>query len=108
MAYFCYKCGAMDHVTGKCRFEQPMCITTNTGISARLYGQWLKAKNPGSLLFVNLDSGDENRRRIEVKRKIKETLQITNFEETTIEEIVAGNTQLSIPAEKEQNTKKSK
>lgn len=34
---FCYKCGALDHVTGKCHYEKTTCITTKSGISTKMF-----------------------------------------------------------------------
>lgn len=35
---FCFKCGMIDHVTGKCHFKEPTYITTINGVSAQLFG----------------------------------------------------------------------
>lgn len=41
-------------------------VTTNNGVSARLYGPWLRAKNKDSLCFINLpeDSDDDGRSKV--------------------------------------------
>lgn len=56
---FCYKCGFLDHVTGRCDFEKPAFITSADGASARLYGPWLRAEHKGDLLFVNTPAEQE-------------------------------------------------
>nr|XP_048330865.1 uncharacterized protein LOC125422765 [Ziziphus jujuba var. spinosa] len=50
---FCYKCGRLSHVTGKCLFEKPAMIRASTGIETRLYGSWIRSETSGSLQFVN-------------------------------------------------------
>lgn len=35
---FCYKCGALGHVIGRCIFEKPATFTSGNGIVAKLYG----------------------------------------------------------------------
>lgn len=50
---FCYRCGRLAHITGKCHFGQPATIRTGTGVEARLYGLWLRYESSESLLFVN-------------------------------------------------------
>lgn len=49
----------MDHVIGRCSMENPTILTTCHGISAKLYGHWLRAENNASLLFVNLPEREE-------------------------------------------------
>lgn len=55
----CYKCGSISHVTMKCSFNRPAYITTHLDILAKIYGPWLKAAIPGSLLFVNLEEDED-------------------------------------------------
>ena len=50
---FCYTCGLLNHVTGRCTFSTPAMITTGAGLQAKLYGPWLRAENAGTILFVN-------------------------------------------------------
>lgn len=58
-----YKCGVLQHVTGRCKFRDLVMVATPNGISAKLYGPWLKAKNNESLLFINTPKiGEEDRR----------------------------------------------
>lgn len=33
---FCFKCGFLDHVTGRCSFQEPTTITTGAGLMAKL------------------------------------------------------------------------
>lgn len=61
LSYFCYKCGALDHMTGWCRFADPVTVTSGNGIVAKIYGLWLRAEHDGNLLFINL-SPDCDRR----------------------------------------------
>lgn len=51
---FCYKCGALNHVIGRCTFEIPLTITSPNDIVAKLYGSWLWAEHGMSLLLINL------------------------------------------------------
>lgn len=50
---FCYNCGRLSHVTGRCKLRKAATITTKQGLVPNLYGPWLRAEDPGSLLFVN-------------------------------------------------------
>lgn len=50
---FCFRCGWLSHVTGKCQFDQLLIIRAGTGVKARLYGPWIRSESPGSLLFIN-------------------------------------------------------
>lgn len=50
---FCYKCGALGHVTSRCHLETPATISSGNGITTKLYGPWLRAEHGGSLLFIN-------------------------------------------------------
>lgn len=50
---FCFNCGRLDHITGRCLFGEPATVTTAHGASAKLYGPWLRAENEGNLLFLN-------------------------------------------------------
>lgn len=59
---FCYVCGLMDHVTGRCKFRDPTLVTSPNGISAKLFGQWLRAENTGSLNFINTPIEDDRRK----------------------------------------------
>lgn len=52
MSYF-YKCGALDHVIGRCLFAYPATVTSANRIVAKLYGPWLRSENDSSLLFIN-------------------------------------------------------
>lgn len=58
---FCLKCGFLDHVTGRCKFESLATITSAHGIRAKTYGPWLKAEVTRNLEFVNLlvDAADQ-------------------------------------------------
>lgn len=67
---FCYKCGVLQHVTGRCKFRDPVMVTTPNGISARLYGPWLKTENNESLLFINTpEIGAVERKMVEVEQE---------------------------------------
>lgn len=59
---FCFKCGLLDHVTGRCKFGNPATLTSELGVTAKLYGPWLKAEVAGRLNFVNKPAGQEDRR----------------------------------------------
>lgn len=50
---FCYKCGALDHVTKSCRFADLATIISGNRIMEKVYGPWLRAKHGGNLLFIN-------------------------------------------------------
>lgn len=57
---FCYNCGMLAHVTGRCNKGLSATITTCNRISAKLYGSWLRSEHNGSLLFVNIpEEGEE-------------------------------------------------
>lgn len=60
---FCYKCGSISHVTEKCQFGVQGIVTTNNGITAKLYGPWLRAEENGSLCFINLPEESEDDQR---------------------------------------------
>lgn len=53
LADFYFKCGMLDHVTGRCRFSEPATISSKNGITTKLYGLWIKAENTESILFIN-------------------------------------------------------
>lgn len=69
MGDFCYRCGLICHVSGKCLFETPATISTSDGITAKLYGPWLKAENPGSLQFVTPGEEEDHQNRFSKIRK---------------------------------------
>lgn len=50
---FCFKCGMMDHVTGKCHYKESTLITTENGISAQIFGVWLRIENSSIIMFIN-------------------------------------------------------
>lgn len=50
---FCYTCGLIDHVTGKCNSKAPMIVTNPNGLSAKLFGPWMRAENNDTLCFIN-------------------------------------------------------
>lgn len=65
LADLCFKCGILDHVTGRCSFTTLASITSVNGIIANLFELWIKAENSGSLLFMNPEEeakGSQNRR----------------------------------------------
>lgn len=43
----------IDHINEKCSYVNSATIISVDGISAQMYGLWLKAKHSGSLLFMN-------------------------------------------------------
>ncbi|KAF3441143.1 hypothetical protein FNV43_RR15054 [Rhamnella rubrinervis] len=51
---FCYTCGMIDHVTGRCTFRNPAFITAKNGVTAKLYGVWLRAESGESLKFMSV------------------------------------------------------
>lgn len=57
---FCYKCGALDHVTGRCNFNTPATVTSVNGVVANMFRPWLRAEHQGSLSFFNLHLEVEN------------------------------------------------
>lgn len=38
LADFCYKCGLLTHITGKCSFASPARVTSALDLTAKLYG----------------------------------------------------------------------
>lgn len=50
---FCYTCGMLDNVTGRCNSREPMIATTLNGLSAKLLGSWMRAENNDTILFIN-------------------------------------------------------
>lgn len=54
LADFCYKCGMLNHVTGKCKFGEPAIITSPNGISAKVFGPWLKLQEAFCLLIYQM------------------------------------------------------
>lgn len=57
---FCFRCGLLDHVTGRCKFGVPATLTSHYGVSARIYGPWLKAEVASSLIFAHTPEGKED------------------------------------------------
>lgn len=39
---FCYCCGCLDHITGRCKIKALVVVTTPNGNSAKLFGPWLE------------------------------------------------------------------
>lgn len=80
LADFCYKCGFIDHVTGRCNFKESSRVTMGSGVTARLYGPWLRAEEKGSLLFINPATEPEERRNLinSVESFSGKALSITN------------------------------
>lgn len=50
---FCYNCGFIDHVTGRCTFRELAKVIIRSGITMKLYGSWLRTEEKGSILFIN-------------------------------------------------------
>ncbi|KAF3440104.1 hypothetical protein FNV43_RR18382 [Rhamnella rubrinervis] len=48
---FCYKCGFLDHVTGRCSRKEPVIVKDSRGRQAKLYGPWMRAENNGTVVF---------------------------------------------------------
>lgn len=81
---FCYKCGVLQHVTGICK-QMQVTVTTPSGISAKLYGPWLRAESCDSLLFINTpEIGELDRRKIKIEQETSAGLlkYITNQSRT--------------------------
>lgn len=55
---FCYSCGMLNHVTGRCTFDTPATVTAASGVSAKLYGSWVRAGNKEFLRFLNPPAPD--------------------------------------------------
>lgn len=72
-SYMCYKYGRLDHIIGKCLFEMTL---KNNGISSNTYCPWLKAKNEGSLSFINSIEISSDKRRAEEKKAIVESSRL--------------------------------
>lgn len=53
LADFCYNCGMLTHVTGRCEYKELVKITSKSGVYAKLYGTWLKATNKEFLHFLD-------------------------------------------------------
>lgn len=66
---FCCVCGLLDHVTGICKFHEPVMVTTAQGITARLFGLWLRAEHTGGLVFTNPVDDEDGRHVLAVKGK---------------------------------------
>lgn len=67
---FCFHCGFLDHVTGKCSFSNLATITSAHGVTAKVYGPWLKAEVAESLDFVNI-SVNEGKQRWKIQNNKK-------------------------------------
>lgn len=50
---FCYTCGVLDHVIGRCKLGNPAMVYSAQGVAAKLYGPWLRAEHTGDLKFMN-------------------------------------------------------
>lgn len=61
LSYFCYTCGCLNHVTGRCKLGNPAMVTSINRVRAKLYGPWICANHPDSLLFINPAEDGENR-----------------------------------------------
>ncbi|KAF3449950.1 hypothetical protein FNV43_RR06029 [Rhamnella rubrinervis] len=48
---FCYTCGMIDHVIGRCTFRNPATVTAANGVTAQLYGRWIRAESSESMIF---------------------------------------------------------
>lgn len=70
---FCFRCGLMDHVTGRCKFGNPATLTSDHGVTAKIYGPWLKAEVPNGLNFVNKPEGQKDRHNFPRNRKAFES-----------------------------------
>lgn len=58
LADFCYRCGMLNHVTGKCHSRIFTSVKSNDGL---VYGPWLKAEVNGGALLLNPPSTAERR-----------------------------------------------
>lgn len=58
---FCFKCGFLDHVTRWCSFNISATVTSPNGISAQLYGPWIRAENNGFISFINMPEVESTR-----------------------------------------------
>lgn len=99
LADFCFKCGMLEHVTGKCSFTVPATITSGNGIATNLFGMWLKAENAGSLLFINPEEekGERGSRRSKMEKiivpAVAQISKSTNLD-VRLERCLTGTTQL--------------
>lgn len=53
LSEFCYTCGFLDHTTGRCKISALAMVTSPIGISAKIFGPWIRAENGGSVCFIN-------------------------------------------------------
>lgn len=61
----------IDHVIGRCNFLESATVTSTNGITTNLYGLWIKAENPGTLLFINSEEkADEGSRRLNLEKNL--------------------------------------
>ncbi|KAF3450405.1 hypothetical protein FNV43_RR06486 [Rhamnella rubrinervis] len=56
---FCYKCGRLDHITGRCTLKEPVMIEDEKGRQAKLYGPWLKVERSGGITFTVTPAPEE-------------------------------------------------
>lgn len=61
LADFCYMCGLISHVTGCCSNKDPTVVTTPNGISAKLFGLWLRVESDDSMQYINTLEVDDRR-----------------------------------------------
>lgn len=92
---FCYKYGALDHVTGRCPFQNPAIVSSPNCIIAKLFGPWLRSEHSGNLLFITPAT--------EMKGKEVQTLARMLEEEPglAVEEILLGGNCRGRSAEKQ-------
>lgn len=58
----CFTCGMIMHTIGRCKFQTSATVSTSNGISAKVYGPWIRAEHPGSMVFINPDEDVTSRR----------------------------------------------
>lgn len=65
----------MDHITGKCSFKDPALVTCPNGISAKIFGPWLRAEHSRSVCFINTPVEDCRKISTLGRGKVTEELQ---------------------------------
>lgn len=66
---FCYKCKALDHVTGRCPFQNPATVTSINGIVSKLYGPLVESRACRQYVIRQPGYGGRSERSSDLEKK---------------------------------------
>lgn len=77
---FCYIYGLLNHVMGRCKLGTLAMVSTSQGITAKLYGPWLRAEHAGDLEFINPAKFESERSNLAARGKALQKSIVYNID----------------------------